>query len=204
MGQRLADQHLHGFIVHHVAGGVDQAVLAVGGKGVQGHIGDHAQFRKRVLEGAHRPLRQSLRIVGLARVVGFLFRRRDREQRQGRDAEIVYFCRFEQQFIDAQALDARHGGHRLAPSLAFQDEHRIDQIIDGQPVFAHQPPGKTSRRIRRMRVAGKPPCADFFSVTEDSGIGYQPTVYRDCQPGSVPVCSLFADTPGYTSAHAGV
>jgi hypothetical protein len=45
LGQRLLDQHFHGFVVQDVAGVVQQAVLAVAGEGVQRHIGHHAQAR---------------------------------------------------------------------------------------------------------------------------------------------------------------
>ncbi len=61
VGQGLADQHLHGFVVHDVAGVVDQTVLAVGGKGVQGHVGDHAEVRYRALQCAHGALGQTVR-----------------------------------------------------------------------------------------------------------------------------------------------
>jgi hypothetical protein len=46
MGQGLADQHFHGVIVDDVAALVQDAVLAVAGVGVQGHIGHHAQLGK--------------------------------------------------------------------------------------------------------------------------------------------------------------
>jgi hypothetical protein len=47
--QRLPGEHLERFVVEHVAGGVvgvDQAVLSVAGVGVEGDVGNHAQFRE--------------------------------------------------------------------------------------------------------------------------------------------------------------
>ncbi|EJH67592.1 hypothetical protein VCHE45_3887, partial [Vibrio cholerae HE-45] len=41
MRQRLLDQRIDGDVVLHVAGFVEDAVLTVGGEGVEGHIADH-------------------------------------------------------------------------------------------------------------------------------------------------------------------
>ena len=114
----------------------------MGGEGVERHIGNDPQIGQCVLERAYRPLRNSLRIVGLARVFGFFLRRGDREQRQRRDAQSMYFGRLAQQLIDAQTFDARHGGDRLALPLAIQHEHRIDKVIRGQCMLTHETPGK--------------------------------------------------------------
>jgi hypothetical protein len=47
MAQRLLGQRFQRFVVHDVAArvGVDQAILAVAGIGVERHVGDDAQFR---------------------------------------------------------------------------------------------------------------------------------------------------------------
>jgi hypothetical protein len=69
----------------------------------------------------------------------------------------VDFGRLAQQFIDAQAFDARHGRNYLPPSLAFQYKHRIDEIVGGQPVFAHEPSGKNITPHAAHAGGGEPP-----------------------------------------------
>ena len=73
MRQCLFNQHLNGFVVEHIAGFVDQAILAVAGERIQGNIGNDAQFRAGLFEGAHGTLRQPIRVEGLSCIVTFLF-----------------------------------------------------------------------------------------------------------------------------------
>ena len=114
LGQRLPHQHFHRLVVQDVAGVVEQAVLAVAGEGVERHVGHHAQlagscfFSSRTTRGT-RP----------SRVPGFAAVRRlergidHREQRHRRDAELHALLGHRQQQVEAQALHAGHGGHRL-------------------------------------------------------------------------------------------
>ena len=53
-GARLPHQRLDREIVQHVAGLVDQTVLAVGGEGIERHVGDDAELRKFLFDGAYR------------------------------------------------------------------------------------------------------------------------------------------------------
>jgi hypothetical protein len=69
MGDGLLDQHLDGGVVHHIAGVVDQPVLAVGREGVERDVGHDAELGHRVLERAHRALRRAVGIEGLARIL---------------------------------------------------------------------------------------------------------------------------------------
>ena len=152
MRKGLPHQNLHGLVVEHVATVVDQAVLAMGGEGVQGHVGNHAQVRILDLQGAHRPLRQALGIPGFPGILGLLLGRGDRKQGDGRHAQHGQIAGQLQQQIDAQALHAGHGGHRLALALAFQHEHRLNEIVDREARLAHQAAGKI--------VAAHAPLAD--------------------------------------------
>jgi hypothetical protein len=52
-------QHFHRFVVEDVAGVVQQAVLAVAGEGVQGHVGHHAQVGELLLQRAHHARHQA-------------------------------------------------------------------------------------------------------------------------------------------------
>jgi hypothetical protein len=50
-----------------------------------------------------------------------------------------------------------HRGNRFGAPRALEDEHRIDQVVGRQCVLTHQAPGKSSRRMRRIRVPGNTP-----------------------------------------------
>ena len=80
MRARLAHQGFDGQVVQHVALVIDQTVLAVGGEGIEGHIGDDAEVRKLLLDRAHRRLRNAVGIPGLARVQRLFLLGRDRKQ----------------------------------------------------------------------------------------------------------------------------
>ena len=137
MGDRLADQDLDRLVVRDVAGLVDQAVLAVRGEGIERHIGDDPEIRYRSLQRTYRALRKPVGIERLACVERLDLRRGDRKERHGRDAEPLDLDRVLHQQIDAQTLDPRHGGDRLALPGAFQHEDRIDEVVRGQGRLAH-------------------------------------------------------------------
>ena len=66
-------QHLYGLVVDDLAID-DQAVVAVMGVGVEGHIGLHAEFGHRGFEAADCSLDQALRVVGLGGLIVFFGR----------------------------------------------------------------------------------------------------------------------------------
>ena len=47
-----------------------------------------------------------------------------------------------QQQVETQALNPRHGGNGLALFLTIEHEHRVDQVVDRDMVFAHQAAGE--------------------------------------------------------------
>ncbi len=100
VGQRLALQRLDGDVVDHIAGVVDDPVLPVGGEGVQGGIRDQAQLRNRLFHRAHRPLSQAVGIPGLFGPRGLFLRRRNREQGQGGNTQLVPAAGFAYQKVD--------------------------------------------------------------------------------------------------------
>ena len=57
--QRLLHQRGHGRLVLHVAGVVDEAVLAVAGVRIERDVGDHAEVGKALLQRAHGARHQS-------------------------------------------------------------------------------------------------------------------------------------------------
>ena len=64
MTERLFDQRVTGHIVQYITGLVDDAVLTVGGVGVQRNVGDDADLRYRRLQFGHRTLYQSVSLIG--------------------------------------------------------------------------------------------------------------------------------------------
>ncbi|MNO83942.1 hypothetical protein D3C76_752690 [compost metagenome] len=138
MGQGLADQCVDGDVVLHIAFFVENTVLAMGGERVQRDVGDHPQFRELRTQGTGGALGNTVRVPGFGGIQRLEFCRGHREQRQRRNPQLDPFCRFFQQQIDGQALDARHRGHRFATVFTVQHEHRQDQVIDGQDVFTDQ------------------------------------------------------------------
>ena len=110
----------------------------MGGEWVERHVGDHAEFGEVFLQLTHRALRQSLGVIGLLGIERFLFLRRDRKQRHRRQPKLDPGLGLLEQQIDGHARNARHRSHRLGAVLALDYEHRLDQVIHRQPVFAHQ------------------------------------------------------------------
>ena len=103
-------------LVHHVAAGVDQAVLAVGGVRIQRHVADQAEF------AAVPASRRAWRAASDRR--DSRPRRRPRSWCRGRPGPETRPARecpaprmlagTFQQLVDRQTLDARHRRHRLA------------------------------------------------------------------------------------------
>ena len=96
------------FVVHHVAGVVDQSVLAVTGVGIKRHVGNDAEVRKARLEAAHHGGHEPLGIPRLFGLLALLVGLDHREQRQCRHAEFKRLFGHAEQQIERKALDARH------------------------------------------------------------------------------------------------
>jgi hypothetical protein len=142
LGERLIHQHPDGFVVQDVAGVVQQAVLAVAGEGVERHVGHHAQTGKLFLQRPHHGGHQAVGVGRFAADRVFQRGADHREQRHHRDAQLHAVLGHRQQQVQAQAFHAGHGGHGLAAALAFEHEHRVDQVVDADRVLAHQVAGE--------------------------------------------------------------
>jgi len=77
--QGLFDQHGNGFVVQHVAAGIDQAILAMRGKRIQRDIGDDTKLREFLFQQAHGALRETFRVIRFAGIVTLQCRRRHRK-----------------------------------------------------------------------------------------------------------------------------
>jgi hypothetical protein len=108
------------------------------GIGVERHIGDDAQLRKPGLDRLYRARHQAVRVPRFCRVVGLQAAIDDRKQRHRRHAQCDRLFRDAQQQVNADAADSGHGRHRFAARRSIQHEHRVDQVIRGQTMLAHQ------------------------------------------------------------------
>ena len=133
LGQRLLHQHRHGFIIHDVAAlgrvGVQQPVLAVAGEGVQRHVGHDAQLGVGVFQGPHHARHKAVRVQRFTPIRCFERRVNHREQRHHRNTQRHAVGGYRQQQVQAQALYAGHGAHRLPLLLAFHHKHWVDQVM---------------------------------------------------------------------------
>ena len=85
--QRLLDQRFDGDVVHDVAARIDDPVLTMRREWIERDVGDHAELRHSLLDGADCSLRETFGIPGFAPVIALRFGRRHRKQRQRRHAE---------------------------------------------------------------------------------------------------------------------
>jgi hypothetical protein len=143
VGERLAGEDLHRFVIDDVAGVVQHAVLAVAGVGVQRHVGHHAQVGKLFFQRPHHARDQAVGVERLLAVGVFEGGVDGREQRHHRNAELHAVFGHRQQQVQAQALHAGHGGHGLALVLALVHEHGVDQVVRRDRVLAHQVAGES-------------------------------------------------------------
>jgi hypothetical protein len=137
--QRLFHQHRHTLVVGDIA--VPQhAVMAMIGIRIERHVAHQPDLGIFPLQQPRRAAHQVLR-VGAFGPLGVLLVGRGRgEQRDGRNTQPHRLGHMRRQPVERDPADARHrrDGARLARPL--DDEHRPDQVVDGQPVLGHQPP----------------------------------------------------------------
>ena len=140
--QRLLHQYGGGFVVQDIPRFVQQAVLAVAGEGVQGHIGHHTQLGKAFFQFAHHLGHKAIGVHGFSS--GGVFQRgiNHREQGHHRNAQLDAVFGHRQKKVQAQAFDTRHGANGLALVLAVQHENRINQVVRCDLVLAHQVAGE--------------------------------------------------------------
>ena len=132
------------------------------GVGVQRHVGHEAQLGEAGFELAHHGGHQALGVEGLLAVGRFERRVDHGEQRHSRDAQGKALLGHWQKQVEAEALNARHGGYRLAPPTAGQHKHRVDEVVRAEGVFTHQvaAEGGAAQAARpRKRVGGQWVCS---------------------------------------------
>ena len=128
-----------GLVVQHVAGVVDEAVLAVARVGVERDVGDHAERGKALLQRAHRarhqPFRDSRRPphratsapAGSPGTAPSPARRAPGSARRRASSRSTLLR-------DTPGSDGT-GSSRF---VAVEDEHRVDEVVRREPRLAHQ------------------------------------------------------------------
>jgi hypothetical protein len=124
-------------IVGHIAGLVEQAVLAVAGVRVERDVGHDSQRRKAGLQSPDGARYQALRIPGRFRVQRFESRLDDREQRHRRNAQRDTALGIAEQQVDTLARYAGQRRHLLFAIAAVENKYRINEIGTGKRGFAH-------------------------------------------------------------------
>ena len=143
-------------VVEHIAGRVDDPVMAVRGIGIERDVGQHADVRRGVLGRPDRAADQIVRVERLARIVGAQRRRRVREQGDAGNAEVARLPRPLADPVDRPARHAGQGRDRLLDPLPFG---RRTAARSGPPgvstVSATSARLQAVARVRRRRRAGK-------------------------------------------------
>ena len=143
----LAAERLNCLVIHDLAIAQD-AVMAVVGERVERDIADDAEVRAGILDRAHGPADEVVRVAGQGAVIVLQRRVNRRKDGNGRNAKAHRFPRLLGQPVDAVTRDAGHGRHGLGPVFALDDEQRPDQVVDRQPVL-----GQHAARERLHPVA---------------------------------------------------
>src|SRR5690606_37862807 len=119
------------------------------------HVGQHAQFRKARLQFADCARDKTVWIGGFD-AVERLKRTLDRgKQRHYRYAQFHATFGYGKQRIDGVAVYAGHRRHGLLQALAFGDEDRIYEVIDGKGMLTHQSAGEVIATIAPWPGGGK-------------------------------------------------
>ena len=161
-------RHLDRFVVDDVAVLVEHAVLTVARVRVERDVGQDAQFGEVLLQFAHGARDQSVRRSSPhgRRASSARVRSTGNSASTGMPSSTHSSATPISRSTDS-AFDARHRRHGLPHVHAFDDENRIDQIVRGEDVFAHQAAREVvaahaARTVMRIETHG------LFDVGSDS------------------------------------
>ena len=140
LDDRLLSEHVDGLVIDHVAV-ADKPVLTVGRVRIERDIADDAdRIPVGLLEGAHSPADEVVRIERFFAARRFLLSGRRGKEGHGRDAQLPRFSdRFHEQ-VDRQPIDAWHRRDWRPRAATLFDEYRPNQIVDRQLLFPDKSP----------------------------------------------------------------
>ena len=135
--------------------------MAVAGIGIERHVGGEPELGELALDRAERAADEIVRVQRLAAALVAQLGIGIGEQRERGNFQLHRPLGDAHDLVDAVALDAGHGGDRLAPLLALANEQRPDQIVHREHVLGHQPPrpfglavaARADREIETVRAA---------------------------------------------------
>ena len=129
----------HRFVVENHALTAHDAVVAVAGIGIKGHVGHDRHAGMHFLETADRPGDQTALVEALGAVFGFQSVRHLREQHHAADAQIPGAAYFLHQPLEAPALATGHGADGLVASPLVH-EQRVDEVGRAKGGLTHHRP----------------------------------------------------------------
>ncbi len=147
--QSLLGEQLHRVVVDDIAGLVGEAVMAVGGIGIERDVGQHADLRRGLLGGLDRAADEIVRVERLARLAAAQGGRRVREKGDARNAELPRLPRPRGDPVDRPARHAGQGRDRFLDPLPLDTGTAARSGRRGSA-----PSPRTRRGSRRARGCG--------------------------------------------------
>ena len=112
--------------------------MTVAVEGIQRHVADDADVGDRLLDRLNGAADQVVGVQGLAGVGRFQALVNGRKKGDGGNAQVPGLGHRIDQKIDAEPVDAGHGGNGFALAFAFDHENGPDQVVGAETVFGHQ------------------------------------------------------------------
>ena len=130
--------------------------------GIERHVGDHAELRGTPSSPRAPPAARCRRGSRIAAVQGLLLRRRDREQRDGRDPQAHQRGALARAARRSTAARRPASRRSAGAGPALDDEHRIDQGVGRQLRSRASAGGRTRRAACGACGCGKLPVTGFI------------------------------------------
>ena len=156
-GGHFAQDGDRGVVVHIVAIGGQQAVMAVAGVRIEGDVGEENQLGHRCLDRPDRPQHEAVGIQRLAAIGGLEHGGGHGEQRDTPNAQREELPCLPHQVIEIEPEDPGHGPHGRRRGDTLLDEQGCDEVRRMEPDLLHhltdgrtapQPPGPKGRKPR--------------------------------------------------------
>ena len=139
LGHGLLAEHRHRLIIEHHPPIADDAVVAIAGIGIQGHVGHDRHARMHLLEPANGSGDQAMLVEALGPVLRFEAVGHLGEQHHAADAQLPGATHLLHQPLQAPAHGPWHGPDRLVAG-ALMHKERIDEVGGAELVLPHHRP----------------------------------------------------------------
>ena len=139
LGHRLLAEHLNSFVVQHHALLAHDAVVAVGGIGIEGNVRHHGDARMVLLDAANGAGDQATFVAALGAVFALQFGGHLREQHHATNPQVPGTPHLVAQGVEAPAVAARHCRNGIVPCSLLHKE-RVDELRRCKACLAHHGP----------------------------------------------------------------